>query len=320
MQAASGQMSLMAKREPLAQVIAKPDTPESTRRRLQLLSEAREFASKELGLPDNGSYRSYVALRGDFVVWNVFATPRFSIEPKQWCFPVAGCVVYRGYFNERAAQRYARGIRLSGGDATVAGATAYSTLGHFDDPILSTMLRYDDLSVIGTLFHELAHQVAYAPGDSVFNESFATAVEDEGVARWLAASRTQTQLRDWEAAKIRERQFTALLLAARERLRALYANDVPQAELEHRKQLEFGRLKFEYWQLQDSWNGYAGYDAWFDRALNNADLAPVATYDSCAPAFKDLLREMNDDLPGFYERVRALTKNNADRAAFCGRR
>ena len=321
MQAAQGQLSLMAKREPLAKVIADTETPETTRRRLQLLNEARDFASLELGLPDNGSYRSYVALHADYVVWNVFATPRFSVEPERWCFPIAGCVVYRGYFHESAAERYARRKRLRGDDAAVAGATAYSTLGHFNDPIVSTMLRYNDIQVVGTLFHELAHQLVYVQGDSTFDESFAETVADEGIARWLRSRRLESDDANvvaWQAATMRSKQFTRLLLDTRERLRKLYASGASDKELAWQKPLEFGRLKYEYWRLKASWGGYAGYDAWFDRALNNADLVPIATYDSCVPAFKRLLQQADNDMRRFYDAVRELAKKSAaERAAMC---
>jgi predicted aminopeptidase len=318
MQAAEGQMSLLAKREALDKVIANPQTAEPTRQRLKLLQEAREFASRQLGLPNNGSYRSYVALDREYVVWNVFATAPYSIKPNQWCFPFAGCVVYRGYFKQAAAERYARRYRLQGNDASIAGAAAYSTLGHFDDPILSTMLRSSDLQLIGTLFHELAHQVMYVKGDSTFNESFAMAVEEEGIARWLVLHQEQQPDRErLQLAKQRGKQFTSLLLNARARLDSLYNSGKSTAEMAWQKPLEFGRLKFEYWQLREGWNGYAGYDHWFNRALNNADLVPVATYDGCLPGFRKLLDESNHDLSMFYGKVRELAQQIKQRMALC---
>ena len=187
MQAASGQMEIASKREPIAAVLADTSTPAQLRTRLEYVAAARDFASRELGLPDNESYRSYADLGRPFVVWNVFAAPEFSVEPRRWCFPIAGCVVYRGYFSEAAAQRYARRLRRHGDDAAVGGVAAYSTLGHFKDPVLSTMLGWSDAQLAGTLFHELAHQVVYVPGDSEFNESFATVVEEARLERWLTA-------------------------------------------------------------------------------------------------------------------------------------
>jgi len=305
LQAARGQLAISGKREPIDKLIANPQTPAPLQVRLRLIAEAREFASRELGLPNNQSYRSYVDLKRDYAVWNVFATERFSVEPRRWCFPIAGCVVYRGYFNEASAQRYARRARVNG-DATVGGVAAYSTLGHFDDPVLSSMLRWNDAQLAATLFHELAHQVLYVPNESAFNEAFASVVEEAGAERWLQARNEANALASWRAARGRSVAFTDLLLAARERLRALYADASPGVELHYRKQLEFGRLKFDYWQLKASWNGYAGYDAWFNRALNNADLVSAATYQSCVPGLQKILASVNDELPRFYAAAKAL--------------
>ena len=185
MQAAGGQMELVSKREPIHSVLSNPATTEKLRGRLEYVTAARDFASRELGLPDNASYRSYADLQRPYVVWNVFAADEFSVEPKRWCFPIAGCVVYRGYFKESAAQAYALKMRMRGNDAMVGGVAAYSTLGHFKDPVLNTMMGWSDAQLAGTLFHELAHQVVYIPGDSEFNEAFATAVEEVGLERPL---------------------------------------------------------------------------------------------------------------------------------------
>jgi len=186
LQAARGQWQVMHGREPLAAVIARPDTEAALRMRLEQVSAAREFATHELGLPDNRSYRTFRALGRPYVVWNVVAAPEFSVQPRQWCFPFTGCLAYRGYFHEDSAQRYALSLARRGYDVTVGGVSAYSTLGHFDDPVLDTMMRYGDVELAGILFHELAHQQVYARSDSEFNESFATAVEREGLRRWLA--------------------------------------------------------------------------------------------------------------------------------------
>jgi predicted aminopeptidase len=306
MQAAQGQLAISAKRELIEKVVAAPETPTQLRTRLQLIAQAREFASRELGLPDNPSYRSFVDLKRDFAVWNVFATERFSVEPRRWCFPIAGCVVYRGYFKEQTAQRYARHQRLRGGDATVAGAAAYSTLGHFDDPVVSSMLRWSDAQIAATLFHELTHQVLYVPNESDFNEAFASVVEEEGAQRWLESRNDSAAFAAWRASRSRGIEFTELLLTARERLRKLYTESSLEPDLYYRKQQEFGRLKYDYWQLKASWNGYAGYDAWFDRALSNADLVSAATYQSCVPGLTQLLDSVNRDLPKFYAAAKAL--------------
>ncbi len=312
MQAANGQMQLLSKRQPVAKLIANPHTAPALRTRLEYVSAARDFASRELGLPDNRSYRSYADVGRRFVVWNVFATDEFSVEPRRWCFPVAGCVVYRGYFSERGAQRYARKLRMHGADASVGGVAAYSTLGHFDDPVLNTMLNWSDAQLAATLFHELAHQVVYVPGDSGFNEAFATVVEETGLERWLASRGLSRQLDGWREQSQRSDQFIQLLLATRERLRTLYRTPLSREQLRTRKQEEFGRLKFEYSQLKVRWKGYSGYDYWFDRALNNAYLVTAVTYHGCLPAFRNVLAAVHGDLPQFYDRVRTVAKQSKD--------
>jgi predicted aminopeptidase len=318
LQAATGQLSLTSNRESIEKVIANPAITPAVQKRLQLVVEARAFASKELGLPDNQTYRTYVDLKRDYVVWNVYATDRFSVEPRRWCFPVAGCVVYRGYFKEEAAQKYARRTRLDGGDATVSGAAAYSTLGHFDDPVLSSMLRWNDSQMVATLFHELAHQVFYVPNESGFNEAFASVVEEAGLKRWLAIHGDTISFEAKQTSRARSQAVTSLLLSTRDRLRELYASEPPSFDLYIRKQREFGRLKFEYGQLKQNWNGYSGYDAWFNGTLSNADLISAATYESCAPKLEEILESVGNDLPKFYDAVKRLEP--AERKKLCAER
>ena len=320
LQAASGQMAIAAKREPISEVLADASTPEQLRDRLQYVAAARDFASRQLGLPDNDSYRRYAGLGRLYVVWNVFAAPEFSVEPRRWCFPIAGCVVYRGYFSEDAARSYASRLRRQGDDAAVGGVAAYSTLGHFKDPVLSTMLGWSDAQLAATLFHELAHQVVYVPGESEFNESFATVVEEAGLERWLAERHRTQDLVAWREQRERQAQFIALLLKTRDQLRKLYDSVLPDDEKRSRKQYEFGELKLEYSQLRQQWSGYAGYDRWFDRTLNNAHLVSAATYYGCVPGLQRMLSEADGDLPRFYEAVKQLARldQQARALAVCG--
>lgn len=320
LQAAQGQMQIVSKREPIDDVIANPATTDKLRGRLEYVAAARDFASHELGLPDNDSYRSYADLGRPYVVWNVFATDEFAVEPRRWCFPIAGCVVYRGYFKEESARRYARKIRRHGGDAMVAGVPAYSTLGHFRDPVLNTMMGWSDAQLAATLFHELAHQVVYVPGDSGFNEAFATAVEEAGLERWLTQRGRVQDMHAWRSQRERQQQFIDLLLATREKLRDLYASGLPPMEMRARKAEIFGQLQFDYTQLRAQWNGFAGYDWWFDRALGNAHLVSTATYHACLPGFRRLLASVNGELPKFYVEVERISKLSKEqrRAAVCG--
>lgn len=298
LQAARGQAGVLAARRPMDRVIADPRTEPQLRERLVLLRDARDFASRELGLPDNRSYRSFASLPREFVVWNVIAAPEFSTKPREWCFPVAGCVSYRGYFHESAAQRYAQRLRQRGDDVLVAGVPAYSTLGHFADPLLSTMLRYDDVYVAGTIFHELAHQLLYVKDDPSFNESFASTVEQAGLQRWLAARGRSDELQAWRNARQRERWQQQRIDAARADLARLYASGAPAQQMRALK-----RARFE--QLAQELRGAAAASG---RVLNNADLAISATYWICVPQLEAELAAVGGDLPRFYERARALAR------------
>jgi predicted aminopeptidase len=305
LQAAAGQADVLARSEPIEQVVADRQTPPHVRERLELVQEARVFAVRELALPDERSFRTYADLGRPYAVWNVVAAPEFSVEPRRWCFPVAGCVAYRGYFQEPAARAAAGRLARDGDDVTVGGVATYSTLGRLPDPVFNTMLEWTEVRLVGTVFHELAHERLYVPGDSEFNEAFASVVEQEGVQRWLAARGDAAGLERHRAMLGREAEFAALLRAARERLALLYAAAAPGPGLWLEKQREFGRLKFEYAQLRARWGGYSGYDSWFARPLNNAHLAAVATYHDCVPGLQRELAAAGS-LPAFYVRAAEL--------------
>jgi predicted aminopeptidase len=319
LQAATGQLGMMAASRPITSVLADPATPAATRRQLELAVQAREFAVRELALPDSGSYRKYADLGREYVVWNVVATPEFSLRPLHWCFPVAGCVSYRGYFHEADANAYAWRLVARGDDVVVEGVAAYSTLGHLADPLPSTMIGWRDTRLVGTIFHELAHERLYVTGDSGFNEAFAGVVEDAGVRRWLESRGAARELEAYETSRRRHEEFLALLRAASASLRSLYGNELPAASMRVEKNRVFGRLKFSYEQLRRAWGGYPGYDDWFARPLGNANLASVATYRDCAPGLERALAAAGS-LAGFYARAAELAKmTRAERhAAVCG--
>lgn len=318
LQAGAGQAGVMARSEPLATVIADPRTPPAVRDRLELARAARAFAVRELGLPEGRSFRRYADLGRPYPVWNVVATPELSVEPRRWCFPVAGCVAYRGYFDESRAQAGAHRLARRGDDVTVGGVATYSTLGRLPDPVFNTMLGWTDTRLVGTVFHELAHERLYVKGDSAFNEAFASVVEEEGVRRWLLARGDHAGVERYREARAREAGFAALLRSARAGLARLYASGEPPAVLRVEKQRALGRLKFDYERLRASWGGHAGYDGWFARTLNNAHLAAVATYHDCVPGLR---RELDaaGSLPAFYERAAVLARlpARARREAVC---
>ena len=308
--AAAGQWRVLRARVPIERLLGDPDTPAPLRARLEAVRAARAFASRELGLPDNKSYRSYADIGRPFVVWNVVATPEFSVEPRRWCFPVAGCVDYRGYFHERRAREFAAELAVRGFDVAVEGVPAYSTLGKFADPVLSSMLRYDDDELAATIFHELAHQLLYVRGDSEFNEAFATAVEDLGLERWLVHQGAPPgRLREFRDQQSHAAALVALLASGRARLRELYASGASPADMRINKALIFHRLAAELRTLERRLGAsYPLYEEWIAQGLNNAHLASVATYYDCVPGFKRLLDESGDDLGRFYAAARELAR------------
>jgi predicted aminopeptidase len=305
-QAIGGHLELMARAQPVAHVLADRGTAPELRERLTLARSIRDFASRELKLPDNASYRSYADLGRPYAVWNVVATPEFSLAPVRSCFPVAGCVSYRGFFAPEDAARHAQALRAAGHDVFVYGVPAYSTLGRFDDPLLSTFIRHPEAELARLLFHELAHHVVYVKDDSTFNESFAVAVEREGVRRWLTATGREAELRAWREASRRGEEFGRLLDAARLRLGRLYAEGLAPEATREKKRSELAALVENYRALRRGWGDYAGYDRLFEPPPNNAMLASFATYTGLVPAFERLLAEQGGDLERFYARVRQL--------------
>jgi len=292
-QAARGQLDVMNKREPIDELIEAPDTPEELVLRLELVSEARQFAIDELLLPDNDSYRSYADLGRDYVVWNVFAAPEFSLDPKTWCFPVAGCVAYRGYFSEDAAARKAEQLRGDGFDVALSGIPAYSTLGRFDDPVLNTMMRWEDADLVATIFHELAHQVLYIKDDSAFNESFATAVEEIGIERWLSSRDQDADFSDYVGRRERRRETLEIIAVARTDLEKLYATLMAAHEMRRAKETRLAQLASEL-------------PVDFEIELNNAQLASMSLYQSRVPEFRALFEECERELRCFYDRASSL--------------
>jgi len=303
-QGAAGQLELLANAQPIPDVIGRSDAALAAR--LERIREIRDFASRELGLPNNGSYTRYTDLGRPYVSWNVFATPELSLTPRQWCFPIAGCVNYRGYFREAQAAGESRRLKASGDDVYVGGVPAYSTLGWFDDPVLSSFVSWPETEIARLIFHELAHQLIYVKSDSAFNESYATSVEEAGLARWLA-SRHDSQLTKLAARADHMRAiFRDLVRTTRTRLAEIYASDASDDDKRRAKQAIVAAMKAAYESAKQSEPGLSGYDRWFAQQPNNAALAAVGLYTDRVPAFRELLHESNEDLPTFYQRVREL--------------
>ncbi len=302
MHALSGHAQLLNAQRPLDEVLADPAVPKQTRTRLESLQAARNFASRELGLPDNGSYRSYADLGRAYVVWNVVATPPYSLKPKQWCFIFVGCVSYRGYYQRAQAEAYANQLRAQGLDVQVAGASAYSTLGWLDDPLLNTMLYRSEARRVGIIFHELAHQQLFIKGDTTFNESFASVVEQEGVRRWFLAQGKPAPYQAYMDEQKRGVRFRQMLLQTRQKLQRLYRQKADKSETSMRKEKAriFAELKQAFAQLKKSQPAFSAYDHWMAQDLNNAYLALVATYHKDVPALVHLLQAKQGNLRVFY--------------------
>ena len=310
MQAVRGQLQLMNRRQPIPEVLADEASPADLKRRLTIVQEARNFAVDTLLLPDNKSYRSYADLGRDYVVWNVFAAPEFSLEPKTWCFPVAGCVAYRGYFAEDAARKKANSLSDDGFDVVVGGVSAYSTLGRFSDPVLNTMMRWTDVQLVSTIFHELAHQKLYIKGDTAFNESFATAVADFGIKRYLSEHGALSGAERTKDEREMRQEMMVLIEAAKADLSELYALDIQDDLKRGRKQQLLADLSASVARLIEERGSDPGN--WLSVPLNNARLASIGLYEGRQGAFQAILRNCNEDLACFYEETEKLAKLDPD--------
>ena len=305
-QSVTGHLALMSRARPIETVLEAPETAPRLAARLRTALAIRDFASTALALPANESYRSYVNLGRRHVLWNVVAAPELSLEPRQWCFPVAGCVSYRGYFAEADAREYARALESEGWDVTAAGVGAYSTLGWFDDPLLSTMAALPEYALAGIVFHELAHQRLYVPGDSAFNESFAVVVERTGTRRWIETTGRAGLGERYRVAAERRAAFLELVRDTRRALETAYASARPEAEKREAKTRLIERLRSRYDALRATWESGPTWDSWFERGVNNAALALVSTYDRWVPALEALLARSGGDLEAFYRECDAL--------------
>ena len=305
-QAVWGHTRIMLSQRPITELLNDPGTPSHLRAKLSYVLELREFAARELRLPVGESYRDYADIGRSHVVWNVFAAPELSLTPKTWCYPIAGCAAYRGYFEQPAAERYAASLSQDGYDVFVWGATAYSTLGWFDDPVLSTFLRLDPVQLAALMFHELAHRRLYIQGDSAFNESFATAVEQTGLERWAAVRNEPGLQAAVDSQRRLQQTFYSWVSGSTHDLQAVYASDLPAAEKRVRKAAILSQLRRDFERLKQRHPELSRYDSWLASGLNNAGLASVSTYQELVPAFERLLQQSSGELSVFYERCHAL--------------
>lgn len=322
-QAIQGQLQILSHRQRIHALLADPQTPIPLKEKFQLILKLREFAQQQLALPVDGHYLRYVDLHRPYVVWNVHAAPEFSLRPKTWWYPVVGRLDYRGYFADAGARQYGRTLAKNGFDVYIEGVEAYSTLGWFRDPVLNTFAHHQEAELAETIFHELAHQRLFVAGDTDFNEAFATAAAEEGVRRWLRAADHTVASQEYLVGLKRNEQFVRLVANTRRQLEALYgdgksgkrnpfgAHHNPEgsgAGKRQRKEAILAKLRDEYQGLKSEWEGYSGYDNWFARSLNNAQLNTIATYYDLVPAFRHRLEANGGDLEKFYREVRGLAR------------
>ena len=293
-QAITGHMKIMRSRQPIEKILAQENLDPQVRQKLQMVIEVQAFARKELALPESKSYTVFSQIETDYPGWNVYCAPRFSTRPKRWCYPVAGCVVYHGYFRRELAVQFAKKMESKGYDVHMAPFTGYSTLGWFKDPLLSSQLRYDSIGLAGLIIHELAHERYYKAGDSEFSESFAVTVERNGVLRWLnSLGRTdliENVVKEWET----EDQHVARMLKAKEALNEIYNGQSDTIRM---------------LQLKDSIFQHLADDLGIkNKKLNNAFLIPISTYHSSIPLFQQLFDSADGDFGEFYKLVEGLGK------------
>ena len=306
-QSIRGHLSLLSKREPVSELLQDKSLDASRRKQLEMARAIRDYASETLKLPDNGSYRQYVALDQPYVVWNVVATPELSLDPVKWCFPVVGCLSYRGYYAKEAAEKFAQPLRDQGYDVMVRGVRAYSTLGWFDDPLVSTMFRNGPNALAEVISHELSHQIIYAKNDTIFNEAFASTVGELGVKHWIQ-SRHPEKLEDYLDALKRRDQFLDLLRNTSDHLRTLYASASNDDSKRQQKAAIIEALRDNYQKLKTSWDGYEGYDGWFKTPINNARLISIAVYRDRVPDFMRWFEACGEDFDRFYSAVKTMGK------------
>lgn len=310
-QAISGHLDLLSREKPIEDLLTNTQTDPELKNKLQIALNVRAFASSDIRLPDNDSYKNYADLERPFAVWNVIATPKYSVQANKWCYLIVGCLSYRGYFDEQEAQTLASELQAQGLDVIVSGAAAYSTLGWMDDPLLNTIVRRSESSMIGIIFHELAHQVVYVDGDTDFNEAFATAVEYEGLRRWYAAKNNEDVYQQYRDKKAQQVMIYQKLRETRTQLDKLYQQTLSDQDKEQHKQQIFSELKtwYQHWRKDHS---YDGFDGWMQKDLNNAYLALVATYQDMVPDFEAVLASVKGDMQSFFDIVQRMAELDND--------
>lgn len=304
-QALGGQMEILRKSRPNAEVIASPETSPLVRKQLTAVEGIRKFASDHLSLPGDESYGKYADLGREHVVWVLYAAPEFSLEAKKWFYPAIGEMDYRGYFREQDTVAYAAELRAEGYDVFIGGVDAYSTLGWFHDPVLNTFVNYPDIDLAETIFHELTHRKVFHPGKTVYNESLANTVAEEGVKRWLRHEGRLADLKRYEGRLIRRREFYKEIDRSRSQLERLYASGKPAAEMRGEKAAILAKLRDSFRELRRKWGG-RGLEEWLKQDINNGHIVSLKLYAEQMPLFEKLLDECGGNLELFYKKADGL--------------
>lgn len=302
-------MSLLFNREPVDDILQDPETPDKLKLSLQHAKSIRQYASEKLALPENKSYLYYVDLKRPYVVWNVFAAPEFSLKPTNWCYPIVGCVSYRGYFAQENAENEANLLKLKNLDVHVAGISAYSTLGWFNDPLMNTMLHWKQRSLAGLIFHELSHQLIYIKNETGFNEAFSSAIERLGTIQWILET-DPNQLEEYLIYLRAQSDFRDLLLVTRTHLETLYESEITADQKRELKQKIINQMKLDYKSLKKQWPENTHFDSWFKKPINNARLTSTMTYLRDIPAFYQIFKEEKGEWSNFYKRIISLDNYN----------
>jgi len=307
-QAFLGQADLLLKRRAIQKVLLEDDLPPDVRGRLQFVLILRAFAKEELGLPVGKAYTTYSDLGRPFALWNIYAAPELSLESQSWCYPLAGCFAYRGYFSEEDAQREAEVYRKRGFDVKVGGILAYSTVGWFDDPVLNTFILKSEPYLVELLFHEMAHRKIYIKNDTPFNENFATAVSLLGSELWYQDRADSSAYREYRAHQVRQHALVNLVLDYRTQLNAAFSNGaLSEAEKRQHKKRIMQALQEAYRKLKSAREWDDRYDYWLG-TMNNASMATLSNYQSLVPNFLALFNASGRDWSIFYQRVEDISR------------
>lgn len=312
-----GHFSIVQQKQDVEDLLLDDKVAETLKQRLRLVQDIRHFAFAELNLPESDSYTEYVDLKRDYVLQNLFAAEEFSINAKQWCYPIIGCAGYRGFFDQQRLDAFVSELREQHYDVYVAQVSAYSTLGWFDDPLLNTFISWPDAYLAGLIFHELAHQQLYVDDDSRFNESFATAVQYAGVERWLQQQGLEEVLDRYRSRRVNRQRVLDLIRQARMDLQQLYQRDISADSKRQLKQQYLQDLRQSYQTFSESIQHNDGFQRWFDGELNNARLVSVSTYNDWVPLFEQILRQQNGDFSAFYKQVERLSEVPRDQRQRC---